>query len=108
MMTPTTMTTSMITTATTMMTDVVVVPSLEGLLVGCMLLTGTVSVVTIVPTVWGEDVVSTVRREVVVGGGVVSSGFDAVERKHITWHHGTIDKNVTFVIVHNNISDYPQ
>ena len=36
MMTPTTMTTSMITTATTMMTDVVVVPSLEGLLVGCM------------------------------------------------------------------------
>ena len=44
----------------------------------------------------------------VVGGGVVSSGVDAVERKHITWHHGTIDKNVTFVIVHNNISDYPQ
>ena len=36
MMTPTTMTTSMITTATTMMTDVVVAPSLEGLLVGCI------------------------------------------------------------------------
>ena len=43
MTTPTTMITSMITTATTMMIDVVVVPSLEGLLVGCcMLLTGTV------------------------------------------------------------------
>ena len=47
------MTTSMITTATTMMTDVVVVPSLEGLLVGCMLLIETVTVVTIVPTVLG-------------------------------------------------------
>ena len=45
MTTPTTMTTSMITTATTMMTDVVVAPSLEGLLVGCMQLTGTVPVV---------------------------------------------------------------
>ena len=45
MTTPTAMTTSMITTATTMMTDVVVAPSLEGLLVGCMQLTGTVSVV---------------------------------------------------------------
>ena len=37
-MTPSTMTTSMITIATTMMTDVVVGPSLEGLLVGCVLL----------------------------------------------------------------------
>ena len=77
MATPTTMTTSMITTATTMMTDVVVVPSLEGLLVGCvLLLTGTVPVVVIVPTVWGGMVV--------VGGGLVSSGVDAVVRKHIT------------------------
>ena len=67
MTSPTTMTTSMITTATTMMTDVVVVPSLEGLVVCCMLLlTGTVPVVTIVPTVWE---------------GVVSSGVDAVKRK---------------------------
>ena len=99
MMTPTTMTTSMITTATTMMTDVVVVPSLEELLVGCMSLTGTVPVVVNVPTiwggevvpkVWGEDVVSTVRRGVVVGGGVISLSVDAVERKYITWHSSTI------------------
>ena len=82
-----------------MMTDVVVVPSLEGLLVGCMLLIETVPVVTIVPTVWGgevvptvwgEDVVSTVRRGVVVGGGVISLSVDAVERKYITWHSSTI------------------
>ena len=99
MTTPTTMTTSMITTATTMMTDVVVVPSLERLLVGGVLLTGTVPVVVnvpknwggeVVPTVWEEDVVSTVRRGVVVGGGVVSSGVDAVERKYITWYSSTI------------------
>ena len=49
-MTPTTMTTSMITTATTMMTDVVVAPSLEGLLVGCVQLTGTVAVGIIAPS----------------------------------------------------------
>ena len=49
-MTPTTMTTSMITTATTMMTDVVVVPSVEGLLVGWVLLTGTVAVGIIAPS----------------------------------------------------------
>ena len=47
MTTPTTMTTSMITTATTMMIDVGVAPSLEGLLVGCVLLTGTVPVVVV-------------------------------------------------------------
>ena len=59
MMTPTTMTTSMITTATTMMTDVVVVPSLEGLLVGCrVLLTGTVVVVVTIPTVCVEKVMT--------------------------------------------------
>ena len=99
MTTPTTMTRRMITTATTTMTDVVVVPSLERLLVGGVLLTGTVPVVVnvpkiwggeVVPTVWEEDVVSTVRRGVVVGGGVVSSGVDAVERKYITWHSSTI------------------
>ena len=66
MTTPTTMTTSMITTATTMMIDVVVAPSLKGLVVGCVLLTGTIPVVIIVPTVWE---------------GVVSSGVDAVKRK---------------------------
>ena len=82
---PTTMTTSMITTATTMMTDVVVVPSLKGLLVGCMLLlTGAVPVLVIVPTVWGGEVVSTVWREVVVGGGMVSSVVDAVEKQNNT------------------------
>ena len=49
MTTPTTMTKSIITTATTMVTDVVVAPSLGGLLVGCMLLlTGTVPVVVVV------------------------------------------------------------
>ena len=44
MTTPTTITTSMIPTATTIMTDVVVVPSRGGG-VGCVVLTGTVSVV---------------------------------------------------------------
>ena len=53
MTTPTTMTTSMITTATTMMTDVVVVPSLEGLLVGCVLLIETVPVVVVRPSFGG-------------------------------------------------------
>ena len=56
----------MITTATTMMTDVVVAPSLGGLVVGCvLLLTETVSVVVIAPTVWRQ---------------VVSLGIDAGER----------------------------
>ena len=73
MATPTTMTTSMITTATTTMTDVVVAPSLGGLLVGCvLLLTGTVPVVVVVPTVLGEEGVP----------GVVSSEIDAVEVKY--------------------------
>ena len=73
---PTTMITSMITTATTMMTDVVVASSLGRLVVGCMLLlTGTVPVVIIVPTVWRGEVVLTVWE------GVVSSGVDAVKRK---------------------------
>ena len=55
-----------------MMTDVVVAPSLGGLLVGCVLLltgrvlTGTVLVVVIAPTIWGE---------------LKSSGLDAVVRK---------------------------
>ena len=58
MKTPNTMTTSMITTATAMMTDVGVAPSLGELVVGCvLLLTGTLSVVAIVPTV-GRQVVS--------------------------------------------------
>ena len=54
MTTPTTMTTSMITTATTMMTDVVVVPSFGRVVVGCvLLLTGTVPVVVDGPSVGG-------------------------------------------------------
>ena len=63
MTTPNTRTTSMITTATTMMTDVVFAVSLRG--VGCMLLLiGIVSVVVIPPTVWRQ---------------VVSLGIDAGE-----------------------------
>ena len=74
-----------------MMTGVIIAPSLGGLLVGCMLLlTGAVPFLVIVPTVWGE---------VVVGGGVVSSGFDAVETKGITWHHGTIYKYIQSPII---------
>ena len=66
MTTPTTMTTSIITTATTTMTDVVVVPSLEGLLVGCvLLLTGKAVVLVTVPTL--EE-------------GVILAEVDAVER----------------------------
>ena len=66
MTTPTTMTTSMITIATTTMTDVVVAPSLGRLLVGCMLLrTGTISVAVVAPMVWEW---------------MVSSGKHAVER----------------------------
>ena len=85
MTTPTTMTTSMITTATATTTDVVVAPSLGGVLVGCvLLLTGAVPVVIIIPTVWGE---------VVAGYGVVALGVDAVEMKRITWYYSTIHKN---------------
>ena len=57
-----------------MMTDVVVAPSLGGVLVGCVLLTGTVPVVVVVSTVWGGEVV-------LICEGVVSSGVDAVERQ---------------------------
>ena len=49
MTTPTTITTSMITTATTMMTNVVVAPSLGGLLGCVLLLTGTVPVAVMAP-----------------------------------------------------------
>ena len=82
MTTPTTMTASMITTATTMMIDVVVVPSLGGLLVGCvlLLLSGTIPVVVIVPLLWIREDTPTVWEVV---------GIDAVERKytrcHFTW-----------------------
>ena len=102
-----------------MMIDVVVAPSLGGLLVGCMvLLTRSVPVVVIALTIWGGEVVPSVWRgvvvpkvwgEVVAGGGVVSSEVDAVETKHITWHYSTIHKNVTFLkYVHENSSGYPQ
>ena len=76
MTTPTTIRTSMITTATTMMTDLVVVPSHGRLVVGCrVLLTGTIPVVINFPTVSRGEVVLTVWE------GVVSSGVDAVKRK---------------------------
>ena len=105
MTTPTTMATSMITTATTMMTNVVVAPSLGELLGGCMLLlTGTIVVVVptilvgwggeVVPTVWGVLVVAPTIWEgegvPVVQGEVFSSGIDAAEKKHIT---SQMDKN---------------
>ena len=68
-MTPTTMTISMITTGTTMMTDVVAVPLLGVLLVGCMLLlTGAVA----------------------VSGWV---GLDAVDRKHHLFQIATKGRN---------------
>ena len=95
-----------------MMTDVVVVPSLEGLLAGCMLLlTGPVPFVVVIPTVcegegiptvWRGQVVTTVRGEQVIpttwGGQVVPTvrrsedtltvwkglGIDAVGQKHTT------------------------
>ena len=58
-----------------MMTDVLVAPSLGGLLVGCvlLLLSGIVAVVVIAPTDWEL---------------MVSSGIDAVESEYITltWH----------------------
>ena len=91
-MTPTTMTTSMITTATTMMTDVVVAPSLEGLLVGCvLLLTGTVLVVVVVPRVWGGQVVPTVWE------GMVPLEIDAVGMKYAGGIAFQMDGNTTHI-----------
>ena len=79
------MTTSMITTAITVMTDVVVAPSLGGLLVGCvLLLTGTVPVVVFAPTIWRE---------------LVSSGLDAVVRKKVVYNVGSV--NVIFFFYHD-------
>ena len=77
MMTPTTMTTSIITTATTTMTDVIVVPSLEGLLVGCVLLTGRVAVVVIALSVCDAEVTPTLWEKVV---------FNSVHKKHTPQH----------------------
>ena len=80
-----------------MMTDVVVVPSLEGILVGCVLLTGTVLVTVTDTKVWGGEVVSSLEGLLVDGmllltgtvlvvvtvrtvwGKVVCSGINAVE-----------------------------
>ena len=74
MTTPTTMTTSMITTATTMMINVVVAPSLGWLLVGCgLLLTREVAVVVIAPSLCGAEVTPTLWEEVV---------FNSVHKKH--------------------------
>ena len=58
-----------------MMTDVVVVPSLVGLLVGCRLMqTGTVCIIVFVLS----DLVGCIR------GGVLSAEADTVERGHTT------------------------
>ena len=111
MTTPTTITTSMITTATTIMTDVVLAPSLGGLLVGCvlLLLSGTIVVVAVVPTVLVSCMplltktvpAVPVAPSVLVGcmllqigavlvvvitptfrSGVLSAAVDTVERRH--------------------------
>ena len=84
MMTPTTMATSMITTATTMITDVVVVPSLGRLLVGCeLLLTMKVPVVVVASQLGGIGcmllLIGTVLV-VVTEAGVILAVVDAVER----------------------------
>ena len=93
-----------------MMTNVVVAPSLEGLLVGCMLLTGTALVVVIIPSLLVGCILArvvsvltntsslmvgcmlllirTVPVVVVVStvwGGVVSSGVDTIERHTGNW-----------------------
>ena len=56
-----------------MMTDVIVVPSLEGLLVGCVLLTGRVAVVVIALSVCDAEVTPTLWEKVV---------FNSVHKKH--------------------------
>ena len=85
-----------------MMTDVVVAPSLGRLLVGCvLLLTGTVLVVVVVPTVWGGEVVPTVWE------GMVPLKIDAVGMKYISngQKHNThntktceIDNHINFAL----------
>ena len=76
------MTTSMITTANTMMTDVIVAPSLGGLMLGCMLLlTGAVPVGCVLLLTGKVPAVVNVPT---VRGSVVSSEVNSVERKHTT------------------------
>ena len=102
-MTTPTKITSMITTATTMMTDVVVVPSLVGLLVGCKLLTGTIPVVAVCLSFGAYLVGCMLLRTgtipvVVVGPMVwermVSSGNDAEDRNQ------NVEVISTFVSIH--------
>ena len=79
------MTISMITTGTTMMTDVVVVPLLGVLLVGCMLLlTGAVAV-----SGW-VGCMLLLTGAVAVSGWV---GLDAVDRKHHLFQIATKGRN---------------
>ena len=66
MTTPTIMTTSMITVTTTIMANVVVVPSFRESLVGCVML------IEVTPTVWEEV------------------GFNSVQRKHTSRHFTSI------------------
>ena len=79
MTTPTTMTTSMITAATTMMTDVVVAPSLGVLSVDSVPVQFTAAVLALVtvPLNLGEDVTLTVWKAV---------SIDAMERNHTSCH----------------------
>ena len=75
-----------------MMTDVVVAPSLEGLVVGrVLLLTGTVLVVVVVPTVWGGEDVPT------VWGGEVPLEIDAVGMKYTGSIAFQMDGNTTHI-----------
>ena len=89
-----------------MMTDVVVAPSLEELLVVCvLLLTEAVRVVVIASFVWGLVVVCVllltgavpvvVIAPLVWGGRIVAPtrvGVDAVDRKHTSCHFATKGK----------------
>ena len=82
MMTPMTMTTSVITRATTMITDVVAAPLLGGLSVVCvLLLTGTVVVMGVTPSLGGLVVGCVVLVTGAVQSRTASSGIDAAVRK---------------------------
>ena len=89
-----------------MMTVVVVVPSLDGLLVGCMLLlTGEAVVVVVASRLGGIGCVLLLAWTVLVvvivplfEEGVVLAEVDAVQRdKTNPWHYGTIHKNMWLI-----------
>ena len=79
-----------------MMTDVVVAPSLGGGVGSVLLLTGTVPVVVVVPTVLVDSLVVIVPllgEDTPAVWKVV--GIDAVERKNGKWHFTWIDRNTS-------------